>query len=1157
MKKILGLDLGTTSIGWAFVTEKERNGGEIKKLGVRIIPLTKDEKDEFAKGNQISTNANRTLKRGARRNNQRFKQRRDFLLKRLIQINFISDYKEVKSTNAFELYKARANAISEKISKIDFAKILILINGKRGYQSNRKANKEENETDYLNKIITRDRELVTRKITIGQKLFELIKDNPLASLKNNIYSRASYIEEFDKIWAEQSKYYPELTDKLKHEFKNKIIFYQRDLKSQKSLLSECIFEKHHKVIPASSPLFQEIRIWQRLHDIRIKDRKYQEEELSQEEKEFLFDILQEKEKLTDKQILKSLKLSTKEYSLNFKKIDGNTTRAKLIDIFTKTGYDIDEILDLDICLSGNDFDKQPFMQLWHLIYSAKSDKKLIVKLKETFLFNEEQAVAISKITYPLKYGSLSSRAIRKILPFMKEGHEYSIACQLVGYRHSIWITKEENEKRVLKDKLELVKKNSLRNPVVEKILNQLVNLVNAIIDDERLGKPDEIRIEMARELKMPAKKRKILSKNISDRTKQHEKIRKILIEEYGLRSVSRNDIIKYKLANEVNWVSVYSGKPIDHKLLFTSNYYDIEHIIPKSRLFDDSYSNKTICESNLNRDKGNMTAYDYMLTRGEEKLNQYLARVDDLFKAKKIPRNKHQKLLMQQKNIPTDFINRQLNETQFIARETTRILRQICRHVKVTSGSITALLRNSWELPFVIQELNVEKYRKINQTKLRDIKTNGNGKKRVELIFLKEKGKEIPWSKRNDHRHHAVDALVVAFTKQSYIQKLNTLNEQFDDRIALKEAAWKFPPPWLKFREDSKKALDEILVSFKEKNKVTTRNVNKIKNRKKGKDVVQIVATPRGPLHKETVYGKICRYASRKTPLKKINQENIQLVCNEEIKILLLDTLQRNEGDYKRAFNPKNNPIFYKGKQLLNVQCFEEYYTVRKIISPDLNIDKVTDAAIKKILNERLKIFNNEKKQAFSGLDENPIYLNKEKGITIKRVRVLEKASNVVALHHNKNKPIDYVFTGGNHHIAVFLEKGGKIIGESVSFFEAVTRKLANLPIINKEHKTNAEYLFNIQKGDYFVFYEGEVTPEMDFLDKKNFALISKNLFRVQKISMPKRSPNIMFRHHLETTVTGEAPFAFKHIQSFQNIVGYCQKVQINLLGDIVKIGEY
>ncbi len=140
--------------------------------------------------------------------------------------------------------------------------------------------------------------------------------------------------------------------------------------------------------------------------------------------------------------------------------------------------------------------------------------------------------------------------MRKIFPFIKE-NDYAKAYRLAGYNHSSSLTKEEIENKELKDKLELLPKNSLRNPVVEKILNQMVNVINAIIDDPEMGKPDEIRIELARELKKNAKERGEMTDNINKVKAEHEKINRLLVSEFGIKNPTRNDIIRYKMYEEL------------------------------------------------------------------------------------------------------------------------------------------------------------------------------------------------------------------------------------------------------------------------------------------------------------------------------------------------------------------------------------------------------------------------------------------------------------------------------------------------------------------------------------------------------------------------------------------------------------------------------
>ncbi|HPD27375.1 MAG TPA: hypothetical protein PK673_03260, partial [Paludibacteraceae bacterium] len=137
MKKILGLDLGTTSIGWALVNEAENNEekSSIIKLGVRVNPLTVDEQQNFEKGKSITTNADRTLKRSMRRNLQRYKLRRENLIEILKENGFITDetiLSENGNDTTFETYRLRAKAAIEEISLEELARVLLMINKKRG-----------------------------------------------------------------------------------------------------------------------------------------------------------------------------------------------------------------------------------------------------------------------------------------------------------------------------------------------------------------------------------------------------------------------------------------------------------------------------------------------------------------------------------------------------------------------------------------------------------------------------------------------------------------------------------------------------------------------------------------------------------------------------------------------------------------------------------------------------------------------------------------------------------------------------------------------------------------------------------------------------------------------------------------------------------------
>ncbi|MFY9590985.1 MAG: type II CRISPR RNA-guided endonuclease Cas9, partial [Bacteroidales bacterium] len=572
MKKILGLDLGTNSIGWALVNESETENEQssIVKLGVRVNPLTVDEISNFEKGKRITTNAERTLKRGARRNLQRYKLRRENLIEILRENKIIADktiLSEDGKDTTHQTLKLRAKAAKEKVSLEEFAKILLLINKKRGYKSNRKAqssdegqlidgmavakelyekditpgefsynllkngknnlpdfyrsdlqmefdriwkfqhkfypeiltddlknnlkNKAKKDTwaicqkhfnivgikrntkgaeqklenykwrkdaltkqleleelaivlqeingqinsssNYLGYISDRSKELYFNNQTVGEYQMAQLVANRHQSLKNQVFYRQDYLDEFEKIWETQAIHHKELTPELKKEIRDVVIFYQRPLKSQKGLLSFCEFESKEieilingvkkkkttglRVCPKSSPLFQEFRIWQVLNNIKVKgvtkknknnieptlfEDNFNEKKLiqkvqrplEQEEKELLAERLMLCEKMTKNQMLTALGLNN--YDMNFKEIKGNTTFAKLFQAYKEiaeiAGYDKDKIKNLEDIniifkdlgiktdflsfnseLDRKELQQQSLYKLWHLIYSYESD----------------------------------------------------------------------------------------------------------------------------------------------------------------------------------------------------------------------------------------------------------------------------------------------------------------------------------------------------------------------------------------------------------------------------------------------------------------------------------------------------------------------------------------------------------------------------------------------------------------------------------------------------------------------------------------------------------------------------------------------------------------------------------------------------------------
>ncbi|ODM53939.1 type II CRISPR RNA-guided endonuclease Cas9 [Elizabethkingia meningoseptica] len=1416
VKNILGLDIGVTSIGFAHVTENEKdNKSHIKQLGVRINPLTVDEQTNFEKGRPASVNADRTLKRGARKMLSRYKDRRKNLIEILSKTGFINSESilaEDGKNTTHSTWALRAKASRERIEKDELGRVLLAINKKRGYKSSRKAKNEDegqaidgmaiakrlyeenltpgqlvyqllregkkyipdfyrsdlqdeldkvwnfqkqfhqeiltdtfykdiqgkgqratsasfygvygfntaenkgsreekrlqayawrsdaltkqltreevafviteinnnlnNSSGYLGAISDRSKELFFNKKTVGQYLYEQLQQNPHTRLKNQVFYRQDYLDEFETIWTIQSRYYPELTDDLKREIRDVVIFYQRKLKSQKGLVSFCELESKEimiekngkaavkkigsKVAPKSSPLFQEFKIWQVLHNVDIKNKKDKTKRpLDDSEKEYLFNELNIKGNLKAAKVIQLLTLNKNETELNYTQLEGNRTQKALYEAYLKIldteGYDVNNllgiksnkdevflddldvnaleiktmikqifnalnintgILDFDAELDGKAFEQQASYHLWHLLYSyeedgSKSGNEHLYKLLENkFGFKPEHARILAGITLSDDYGNLSAKAMRKIYPQIKENN-FSTACELVGYRHSKnSLTKEENQERPLKNKLELLKKNSLRQPVVEKILNQMINLVNELIDknsekDEQGSiieyfRFDEIRIELARELKKNTDERRDLDAAIREGNLRNEKIYKLLQAQFGIKNPTRNDIIRYRLYEELKnngYKDLYTNSYIPQEKLFGKEI-DIDHIIPQSKLFDDSFSNKTLTYNTTNKDKGNQTGFDYIESKyGIDGIEAYTARIENLFESGKknkeegVSKAKYQKLLKKESEIGDGFIERDLRESQYIAKKAKELLLQITRSVVATSGSITARLREDWDLVNVMKELNLPKYRALGLTEMEERKYG----QKVEVIK--------DWTKRDDHRHHAMDALTIAFTKHNHIQYLNHLNARKDeqhkehkiinaienketilitDKSGNRKRVFKAPMP--NFRQTAKQYLEEVLISHKAKNKVVTKNKNKIL----GKEKIQETLTPRGQLHDQTIYG--FNWWSRITLSKKVSRNEIEKIIDNNTKFFLQEFIQL-KGSIAKAFSDAElNKLMYKGKILKEIEvaipCYTQRIDISKVFTDsqksnsakEKNIKNILDLKVRNILQNRLSEFKGDFKKAFSDLDKNPIWFNKEKGISIKRV-IISGVKNVEPLHYKKDHlgndildgkenriPVDFISTGNNHHVAIYQDEKGNLQEKVVSLFDAVKLVNADEPVIDKTYNQGLgwQFLFTMKQNEMFVFPNdntGFDPKEIDLLDPSNKKLISPNLFRVQSISIVQYGNNIVrdfkFRNHLESVLNDDKVLhgiTFQQIKSLGPLLNIV-KVRINHLGDIVSVGEY
>jgi CRISPR-associated endonuclease Csn1 len=1239
MKKILGLDLGVSSIGWALIDESEK---KVLGIGSRIIPLSTDDKDEFTKGNAISKNQKRTLKRTQRKGYDRYQLRRQNLISVLKKINMLPDDKLIKLTK-HELWKIRSDAITEKLSLQEIGRVLLHLNQKRGYKSSRsEANLDKKDTEYIQNVKNRHEKLKESGLSIGQSFYnELTKDENYR-IKEQVFPREAYVEEYNSIMKNQQKFYPEkITDEMIAKIRDEIIYFQRKLKSQKGLVSVCEFEGFWtkleingkekelfvgpKVAPKSSPLFQVSKIWETINNIILKRKTGDIIEISQNKKNELFEYMDNHEKLTYLELLKILNVKKDDVYGNKQLsngLQGNRTKIEILKCFDNA-EDYMHLFNFDMTIKEYDeegflvdkdsgeivnskkkkqikpeIEEQTFYKLWHTIYSISYKDECKNILIKKFKINEATAIKLSALDFTKQgFGNKSHRAMRKILPYLMEGEKYSSACSYAGYNHSSSLTKEENFERKLLDKLRPIEKNSLRQPIVEKVLNQMINVVNAIID--KYGKLDEIRIELARELKQSRDERNETFKSMRERERENKEIEKRLAE-YGLRA-TRNNIIKWRLYHEIhdndnkqNAICIYCGNTISLTAAMLGEEVEVEHIIPRSKVFDDSQSNKTLAHRKCNANKKDQTAFDYMHAKSEQEFIDYIERINTLYKNHIIGKTKRDKLLMPSDKIPNDFIERQLRETQYISRKTREILHSICYNVWATSGNVTSELRYIWGWNDVLMNLQLPKYRELDLTENIEINENGN-KRKKEII----KG----WSKRDDHRHHAIDALTIACTKQGFIQRFNKLNSskvrndmmreieetkcEFDKQKNLLENYISSQKPFT--TNDVEKAAQKIFISFKPGKKVATIGKRKVKQNRKKVVVQKNIIVPRGALSEESIYGRI-KTIDLNRPIKYLF-ENPNLIFKPHIKTLVEERLYKHNNDIKSAVaSLKKEPIYLddvKKTELKFGTCYKEEIVIKYPLGAGQGMlfdgrenrekaVKIMESVVDKSIREKImnRLFDKEgtfikPKEAFKDLENNPLWFNEEKKIPIKTVRCFTGLTAVEPVKKDENgNEISFVKPGNNHHLAIYRDEFGNKQISLCSFWHAVERKKYGFPIVIKnplevidkvlvaeednypdsflEKLPDSKWIFleSFQQNEMFVFDMSK--NELDgAISNKQYEIISKNLYRVQKLS--STGYFVVFRHHLATSLDNSIDM--KGFSSFENFNGI--KVSVNILGQL------
>ena len=803
MRYRLGLDLGSSSIGWCMVRLDTSNQPcAVIRMGVRIFPDGRNPKD----GSSLAVT--RRLARQARRRRDRLLKRKARLMEALIRLGFFpADVKERKALSQLDPYDLRRKGLYEALTPAEFARALFHINQRRGFKSNRKTDAKDQERGLMKKAINELREHIEQESckTVGEWLARRheqglsvrarLRGRTVKDKAYDFYIDRSLVEqEFDTLWETQQNFNPNLfTDHARDELRD-ILLFQRPLKPVKP--GRCTLIPEDERSPLALPSTQRFRIFQELNNLRLIKPDMSEHPLSQEERDQLADLL-EKGNLTFNKIRRTLKLDS---SIGFNLEDEKRDRLK--------GNATSLALRKASCFgeAWNNFDLEQQDAIVEQLVNEPSESSLIDWILENTEVELEHAKTIADVSLPEGYGMLGRKALARILPELSKAViTYDKAVKNAGFeshsalshfqktgeimgelpyygeplqRHVSFGTGEPDaspEKRFGK----------IANPTVHIGLNELRKVVNGLI--KKYGHPSEVIIEVARELKLSRKKKQEIERDQAIRQKRNKALVGEACNILGydpdhIEGAKRRELSqKMQLWTELNARDVinrrcpYTGEQIGIEKLLSPEV-EIEHILPFSMTLDDSLNNKTVCLRRANREKGNRTPFEAF---GVQAVDGY--EYDGILqRARNMPRAKSWRFgpdaMQRWLRDEQDFLARALNDTAYLSRISREYLTLICPQVRAIPGRMTAMLRGKFGLSTLL---------------------GGS-----------------PVKNRNDHRHHAIDAAVIAVTDQGLLQRFATANASARER-QLDRLVEEMPLPWPNYREHVQRAVDVIRVSHR------------------------------------------------------------------------------------------------------------------------------------------------------------------------------------------------------------------------------------------------------------------------------------------------------------------------------------------------------
>jgi CRISPR-associated endonuclease Csn1 len=824
-------------------------------------------------------------------------ERRDQLLKaldrELSERRAASASTGLERRNAFERlpYLLRVDALDRALAPFELGRVLYHLAQRRGFKSNRKRVRRDGEDlgEVLEAIGAVDAALAApagvssarAPRTLGEYLLSL--DSDAVRIRARWTGRHQYEAEFKAIWAVQVAHHPTvLTEALERRLR-RALFHQRPLRSQKHLVGACEFENgqhwtkdgtryeslRRSRAPMASLLAQRFRLLHRVNDLVVRTPDAPDRDLSVAERRRLADKLQCTDRLTMAKSRAELGLPRgARFTLELggeKGLLGNEVNAGFLSALGEqweslTEEQRDELVD----------DHRGGADAAEKFEAGRGPWEYVKCTPET-------AHRIAGLQFSDDYCNLSKRALRRLVPLMEQGMRFQAAVKQVYGEHTSETARESLPpvEQAFED---------LRNPVVARSLTELRHVVNDVIG--LYGKPDRLRIELARDLRASAKARKKMTERIREREEERgsaaRELRQQLESQFPGRTPSGSDLLRFELWKECGAVCPYTGHPISFQQLYSSDV-DIEHIVPFSRSLDDSFANKTLCFSQFNRSfKHNRTPAEAFAADpgGWEAARERMRRNSIGFDGQRVDgklgpgvsRAKLQRFLLEGAELDAflqEFSSTQLNDTrhasvkarQFVARLYGGNLDQGIdpagrRRVDVGNGSVTAFLR----------------------------KLHGMDR------YLGESGKN-----RADHRHHAVDAVAIAMTGPTTLKALSDASARAIDVGRLFRG--NTPTPWPDFHADLQTAIDRIVVSHRVDQRV------------------------RGPLHEETLYGptrhpetgepcgdgsatEVVRHLRK--PVERLTREELDLIVDPAVRKAVCDALARTEARTpEKAFDPK------------------------------------------------------------------------------------------------------------------------------------------------------------------------------------------------------------------------------------------------------------